>query len=142
MRKRLIRLTEGDLRRIVNNSVKRAIRESFRRKKRMVSEAGHIYHKDEDGNVWTNSKETYRGVPGSTFIWHGEWSDPEVLWKGSELNVNDVEDSLWEDYEYACRERKEKPTNDGFEDWLEEKGPNYIASILDEVDWAINGDDS
>lgn len=108
----------------------------------MVSEAGHIYHKDEDGNIYTNSKDTYRGVPGSTFISHGEWSDPEILWKGSELNANEVEDYLWEDYKDACRERKEKPTEDGFEDWLDEMGTDYIASTLDEVDWAINGDDS
>lgn len=141
MKKKLIRLTEGDLRRIVNNSVKRALRENSRRKKRMVSEAGHIYHKDEDGNVYTNSKETYRGVPGSTYIWHGEWSDPEILWKGSELNANDVEDTLWEDYQDACRELKEKPTEDGFEDWLDEMGTNYIASTLDEIDWSTNGND-
>ena len=131
MKKKLIRLTEGDLRRIVNNSVKRALRENSRRKKRMVSEAGHIYYKDEDGNVYTNSKETYRGVPGSTYIWHGEWADPEVLWKGSEINVNNVENSLWASYKEDCYEYGDKPTEDGFEDWLEEKGPNYIASELD-----------
>lgn len=139
MKKRLIRLTEGDLRRIVNNSIKRVLRESFRRKKRLVSEAGHIYYKDEDGNVWTNSKETYRGVPGSTYIWHGEWADPEVLWGGVELNVNDVEDSLWESYKDDCSERREKPTEDGFEDWLDEMGTSYIATTLDELAWAAQG---
>lgn len=139
MKKRLIRLTEGDLRRIVNNSVKRVLRENFRRKKRLVSEAGHLYHKDEDGNVWTNSKETYRGVPGSTYIWHGEWADPEVLWGGVELNVTDIEEGLWYSYEDDCEERGEKPTKQGYEAWLKEMGTEYIASQLDELAWAAQG---
>ena len=101
--------------------------------------AGHIYHKDEDGNIWTNSKETYRGVPGSTFIWHGEWADPEVLWKGVELNVNDIEDGMWESYKDACEENGDKPTDDGFETWLKEMGTEYIASELDDLVWAVQG---
>ena len=68
MNKQLMRLTESDLHRIVKESVKRILRENSRRKSRMIKEDGHLYHKDEDGNVWTNSKETYRGVPGSTYI--------------------------------------------------------------------------
>ena len=135
--KQIIRLTEGDLHRIVRNSVKRILKEN-RRRNRMISEAGHIYHKDEDGNVWTNSKDTYRGVPGSTYIYHGEWADPEVLWKGVEINANDVEDSLWESYEDDCRDRREKPTDDGFDEWLDEMGTSYIASTLDELAMAMN----
>ena len=104
----------------------------------MISEAGHIYHKDEDGNVWTNSKDTYRGVPGSTYIYHGEWADPEVLWKGVEINANDVEDSLWESYEDDCRDRRERPTDDGFDEWLDEMGTSYIATTLDELAMAMN----
>ena len=61
-------------------------------------------------------KETYRGVPGSTFIWHGEWSDPEVLWKGISLNVNDVEDKLWYSYKDYCEENNIKPTEDRSEE--------------------------
>lgn len=135
--KKLIRLTEGDLHRIIENSVKRILKEN-RRRNRMISEAGHIYHKDENGNVWTNSKDTYRGVPGSTYIYHGEWADPEILWKGVEINANDVEDSLWESYEDDCRDRREKPTDDGFDEWLDEMGTSYIASTLDELAMAMN----
>lgn len=139
--KQIIRLTEGDLHRIVRNSVNRILKEN-RRRNRMISEAGHIYHKDEDGNVWTNSKDTYRGVPGSTYIYHGEWADPEIWWKGNELNANDVEDSLWQSYKDECSENGDEPTEDGFEDWVEQQGTDYIASTLDEIDWATNGNDA
>jgi hypothetical protein len=139
MNKKLIKLTESDLHRIVKESVNRILRENSRRKSRMIKEGGHLYHKDEDGNVWTNSKETYRGVPGSTYIWHGEWADPEVLWDGVELNVNDIEEGLWYSYKDDCEERREKPTEQGYEAWLKEMGTEYIASQLDDLAWAAQG---
>lgn len=139
MNKKLMRLTESDLQRIVKESVKRILRENSRRKSRMIKEDGHLYHKDEDGNVWTNSKETYRGVPGSTYIWHGEWADPEVLWDGVELNVTDIEEGLWYSYKDGCEERGENPTEQGYEAWLKEMGTEYIASQLDDLTWAAQG---
>ena len=139
MNKKLMRLTESDLHRIVKESVKRILRENSRRKSRMIKEDGHLYHKDEDGNVWTNSKETYRGVPGSTYISHGEWADPEVLWDGVELNVTDIEEGLWYSYKDDCEERGENPTEQGYEAWLKEMGTEYIASQLDDLAWAAQG---
>ena len=122
---KIIRLTESDLHRIVKESVNR-----------VLMEGGHLYYKDDDGSVHTNSKETYRGVPGSVWIWHGEWSDPEILWKGVELNANDVEESLWLSYNNWCEENDEEPTNDGFEEWVSNED---IASYLDEAAWAAQG---
>lgn len=137
--KKKVRLTESDLHRIVKESVNRILRENSRGKSRMIKEGGHLYYKDEDGKVWTNSKETYRRVPGSTYIWHGEWSDPEVWWDGVELNANDIEESLWNSYKDDCEERDENPTEQGYEDWLEEMGTEYIASQLDDLAWAAQG---
>lgn len=78
-------------------------------------------------------EKTYRGVSGSIFIWHGEWSDPEVLWKGISLNVNDIEDGLWYSYKDGCIENNIKPTEDDFENWLKIMGTDYIASELDNL---------
>lgn len=139
MNKKLIRLTEGDLHRIVKESVNRILRENSRGESKIIKEGGHLYHKDEDGKVWTNSKETYRGVPGSTFIWHNEWADPEVLWNGVKLNENDIEEGLWYSYEDDCEERGENPTEQGYEAWLKEMGTEYIASQLDDLAWAAQG---
>lgn len=107
--------------------------------KKVLNEAGHLYWKDEDGVAHTNSKETYRGVPGTTYISHGEWSDPEVWYDGCELNVNDIEDSLWYSYKDKCEEKEENPTEQGFEEWLNEMGTDYIKSELDDLVWAKNG---
>lgn len=123
--KRTIRLRESELRRMISESVKK-----------VLMEGGHLYYKDEDGKVHTNSKETYRGVPGSVYIWHGEWSDPEILWKGVELNANDVEESLWYSYKDDCEENGEQPTDEGFEEWVKNED---IASTLDDLAWAAQG---
>lgn len=123
-----------------NESIKRTIRRIVSEcTKKTLNEGGHLYHKDDDGKVWTNSKDTYRGVPGSTYIWHGEWADPEILWDGVELNANDVEESLWLSYKDECSENGEQPTEDGYENWLEEMGTEYIASELDDLAWAAQG---
>ena len=151
-----IRITESTLRGIVRESVKKVISETRKPRRvtlkerklnmavksalrKVLKEGGHLYWKDEDGNTHTNSKQTYRGVPGSIYIWHGEWADPEVLWDGVELNANDVEESLWYSYKDECKEMGENPTENGFESWLEEMGTEYIASTLDDCAWAANG---
>lgn len=133
-------VNEGIVRRMIREAVKSVLREG-----------GHLYHKDEDGNVWTNSKETYRGVPGSTYIWHGEWVDPEILWHGVELNANDVEEGLYYAFKDACsddwdREEFEKSTGKPlkeneqcYEEWLKWMGTEWIASQLDDYVWAMNG---
>lgn len=52
-----------------------------------------------EGYRWKVLREseeaTFRGVPGTKFIWHGEWSDPEIIYKGKSLNYWDVENGLW-----------------------------------------------
>lgn len=78
-------------------------------------------------------KETYRGVSSSIFIWHGEWSDPEILWNGVNLNANDVENKLWYSYKDDCIENHTEPTEDDFEDWLDKMGTEYIVSILNDI---------
>ena len=108
------------------DSLNRVIKESI---KRVLREGGHLYHKDEDGNIYTNSKESYRGVPGTTYIWHGEWSDPEILYKGKALNANDVEESLWYSYQSYCEKEGIEPTEEGFDEWLD---ADYVQSELDD----------
>lgn len=64
------------------------------------------------------SDNTWRGVPGTQFIWHGEWSDPEIIYNDISLNGNEIEDALWNNYVEDCKETGEKPTDDGYEEWI------------------------
>ena len=114
-----IRLTELDLHRIVKESVKKILKES-----------GHLYGHSEDGKPFTNSKQTWRGVKGTTFISHGEWADSEIWYKGEEINSSELEDYLWDVYSEQCEEEGKKPTYGEYDnlptEWFEEELENYF----------------
>ena len=40
----------------------------------------------------------YRGIRGVNLIWHGEWADPELSYKGKVVNYYAVEDTIWDEY--------------------------------------------
>lgn len=40
------------------------------------------------------------GIKGIQFVWHGEWSDPEVIIKRKRFNYWDIEEIMWEIVEY------------------------------------------
>lgn len=115
-------ITESQLRQIVKESIKRVLKEG-----------GNIYWKDEDCTPHTNSRETYRGVPGTIYVWHGEWADPTIIYKDQEINYWDIEDYMWDIYKEDCEENGEHPTEDGFEDWLAGKGTGWIQGCLDDI---------
>jgi hypothetical protein len=123
--KRKVRLTESDLHNIIKESVKR-----------ILSEAGHLYNKDEDGNVYTNSNAKWHDVEGTTFISHGEWSDPEVLYDGEELNYWGLEDYAWENYKNECEEMGKEPYGEEFENlpsqWFKEILDDYMYDMFSE----------
>lgn len=60
------------------------------------------YHKKHNDSKYRkrhrDSEDLFYGVPGVEFIWHGEWSDPEVRYKEYLLNYYDLENSLWEEF--------------------------------------------
>lgn len=99
-----------------------------------INEAGHLYYKDKDGHVYTNSKETYRGVQDSVFISHGEWSDGEVIYDGESINPNDIEDYMYADYSEDCKMNGRKPTDAGYEEYIDQMGgADYVKSVMDDI---------
>ena len=36
------------------------------------------------------------GISDVGFVWHNEWSDPEIEYKGKRINANIIKDSMWE----------------------------------------------
>ena len=113
------------------NKLKLAINEAL---KRVLKEAGHLYWKDEDGNAYTNSKAKWHGVEGTTFIYHGEWSDPEVWYDGEELNANSLEDYMWEEYKYECEEMGKTPSETEYDnlptEWFAKKLDDYMSEMF------------
>ena len=131
MNKKLIRLTESDLHRIVKESVKTILRE----KNRMIKEGGDLYGHYDDGTPFTNSKRKFHGIPGTVFIWHGEWSDPEVWYNGKEYNATMFEDTFWDMYKTECEEEGREPTDREYDnlptEWFEEKFEDIIFGMTE-----------
>lgn len=38
------------------------------------------------------------GIEGIKFIWHNEWADPEIEYKGERCSCYIIEDTMWERY--------------------------------------------
>lgn len=66
-----------------------------------------------------NGQTPWRGVPESVFLWHGEWSDPEIWYKDQLINANDAEELLWDRYKDHCEETGEEPSEQGFDEWVD-----------------------
>lgn len=51
-----------------------------------------------EGILFRKMKELpdWYGLTGVGFIWHGEWNDPEIEYKGKRINATIVEDTMWE----------------------------------------------
>ena len=51
-----------------------------------------------EGILFRKMKELpdWYGISDVGYIWHGEWSDPEIEYKGKRINATIVEDTMWE----------------------------------------------
>jgi len=78
-----------------------------------------------------NNENTYHGIPGTRFIWHGEWSDPEVEYQGKLYNGNSLEDTLWSIYRTECEADGKGPSEEEYDnlptDWFTD---NFLDIIM------------
>lgn len=65
-----------------------------------------------------NNKKYFYGIYGIEFIWHGAWSDPELIWHKKSFNYFDVENYLYDVY------REDAPAID-FDIWVKKNA--YLA---------------
>lgn len=93
---------------------------------KILSEGGNLYWKDDNGEAHTNSTDTWRGVDGTTYVWHGEWADPEVLYDGKEINCVDLEDNAWAFYKDECEGDGKQPSEQEFDSLPSEWFKDYL----------------
>ena len=83
--------------------------------------------------VTPKPNKLYCGVPDVYFIYHGEWADPEVMYKGKYFNLPvDVETPLWSEYEECCEEFGKKTTDEGFAEWVG-NNPVNVYDVLNNL---------
>lgn len=74
-------------------------------------------NKNTSGNFW-------RGVPGVTMIWHGEWADPELEYEGRIANYWDIEDAM---YEWATEDGVNVDSDEDFNKYCQEHDYDVYA---------------
>ena len=74
-----------------------------------------------------DAAEGWFGIKDAKFIYHGDWNDPEVEYKGVSLNYWDIEAGLLDVY----RDEHPEDRNDkGFDKWMADH-PEEIRSELE-----------
>lgn len=73
-------------------------------------------------------KKWYCGIEGITFIWHGEWGDPEIGYKGYAFNEPTYMDGLYD----LFYEETGKDNLEDFAIWLKENSC-LLTEMLDEA---------
>jgi hypothetical protein len=79
-------------------------------------------------------KQYFYGIRGIEFIWHGEWSDPELIWRGKSFNYYDVELPLWSEYRDECSENGTPADENAFPAWVKKNAylaREYLQNLLD-----------
>ena len=74
----------------------------------------------------SKEEDNWYGIKDAKFIYHGDYSDPEVEYKGVSLNYWAIQDGLWEVFKDENPEGTEKE----FDKWMETH-PEEVKSELD-----------
>lgn len=79
----------------------------------------------------------FYGIRGIRFIWHGEWADPELIWREKSFNYYDLEMPLWEAYKEECFMENKTANEDCFPAWVKENA-DLVRDLLQQL--LENGD--
>ena len=91
-------------------------------------------HRPVKEKVRKRMREGWRGHPDIEMIWHGEWADPDLEYKGYIFNYWDVEDAMWEDF-LEVTGHKDSEANDPkvekeFNQYVIENAAYYLDDII------------
>ena len=90
----------------------------------MKSSIEYTFVFDEKGTAHYVPKElpNYCGIESIGYVWHGEWADPEIEYKGKRCSVYQIEDTMWSYYVDECADA----TEDKFAQYMKEHEDEVI----------------
>ena len=77
----------------------------------------------------------FLGIENTQYIWHGEWSDPEILYKGVSIGSWDIDDGMYNMYTEDIDEGL-YPDGYDYDNWVSEN-KDRIADMLDDMYWNL-----
>jgi hypothetical protein len=66
-------------------------------------------------------EKLWYGIEGIKFIWHNEWADPEIEYKGRRCSCYVVENTMWERWIYDDNDNlipEREKDEEGFEKYM------------------------
>ena len=89
---------------------------------------------DENGVMRIVPKEypNWCGLQDVGLIFHSEWCDSELEYKGKIINANEIEDSVYADYEEFCEEKKIDISVKGFIEYIKEN-QDEVYELLNNI---------
>ena len=82
----------------------------------MVFDENHVMH------IVPKELPNWYGIEVIGFVWHGEWADPEIEYKGKRCSCYVVEDTMWGQFRDDCPDASE----DDFEAYMKDKEDEVI----------------
>lgn len=79
------------------------------------------------------------GIPDIGFIYHGNYSDPEIEYKGKRINSTIVEDTMWYDWthdDYGNHLPQKENDDNGFSKYMRENA----EEVYELIELAMNGE--
>lgn len=76
---------------------------------------------------------SFYGIDGVEYIYHGDWSDPEIKYKGYIFNYYDLEEMLLASYKEEVSEKSLDKTSKTFEQFLKENQDVVYFKIEDMI---------
>lgn len=76
-------------------------------------------------------KQYYYGLRDVELVWHGEWSDPELIYKGYGFNYYDIDMCLYDDY---IEDRNANNNVVSFKEWIKDNAYlayDYLDNLLE-----------
>lgn len=79
-------------------------------------------------------KQCFYGIRGIQIIFHGSWSDPELIWRGRSFNYYDVKTPLWGAFGEDCSDAGRAPDENIFPAWVKKNAylaREYLQNLLE-----------
>lgn len=84
-------------------------------------------------------EDCFYGIYPIRFVWHGEWADPELIYKKHSFNYYEIEDMFYECWKASPEYRVANLTNqqtidEEFSKWMKKNGKRvkgYLNFLID-----------
>ncbi len=91
--------------------------------------------KKKDVIALSKNQGLWRRIKGIHFVYHSEWSDPSLIYKGYEFNFHAIEDALWsmfleENPDFTDADAGTNKAESAFTQYLSTEAKPYLEDVI------------